>query len=48
MTFEEYCEDFLDLHIGLMSEQQITEARAGYQALINAKRRSRPAPSTPT
>ncbi|MCK7579287.1 MAG: hypothetical protein MZV65_28525 [Chromatiales bacterium] len=38
ITFQEYCEDHLDLHIGLMSEQQLTEARAGYQALLDAAR----------
>ena len=33
MTFEEYCEDFLDLQVGLMSDQALTEARASYDAL---------------
>lgn len=31
MTFQEYCEDILDLHTGLMSETEIAEAMAGYR-----------------
>lgn len=42
ITFEEYCEDYLDLNIGLMSELQIIEARAGYQSLIDAARAQKP------
>lgn len=39
--FEDYCEDYLDLHIALMSEDQLKSARAGYAALIrNSKTQS--------
>lgn len=34
ISFEDYCEDYLDLHIALMSEDQLKSARAGYANLI--------------
>ena len=34
MTFEEYCEDFLDQHIGLMNQSERNEAYAGYKKLL--------------
>lgn len=34
ISFEDYCEDYLDLHIALMSEDQLKSARAGYADLI--------------
>ena len=38
ITFEEFCEDFLDQHIALMSEEQHAEAVRAYQAhLASAK-----------
>jgi len=30
MTFEDFCDDILDLHIGMMTEQQIADARLLY------------------
>lgn len=45
ITFEDYCEDFLDLATGLMSDQQLAEARIGYQALL--ARQTKPAPQHP-
>jgi len=32
MNFQNYCEDMLDLHTGLMSAAQIAEARASFKA----------------
>ena len=37
INFQEYCEDILDQHIGLMSSEQIKEAMAGYQACVAPK-----------
>ncbi len=34
VSFEDYCEDYLDLHIALMSEAQLKSARAGYTELV--------------
>jgi len=34
LTFNEYCEDFLDQHIGLMSDAELATAKAGYNALF--------------
>lgn len=34
ISFEDYCEDYLDLHIALMNEEQLKSARAGYADLI--------------
>lgn len=34
ISFEDYCEDYLDLHIALMSEDQLKSARAGYADLV--------------
>lgn len=34
ISFEEYCEDYLDIHIGLMNEDQLNSARAGYADLV--------------
>lgn len=38
ISFEDYCEDYLDLHIALMSEEQLRSARAGYTALIRTQK----------
>jgi len=32
MSFQEYVEDVLDLHIGLMSKREIQDARKGYES----------------
>ena len=32
MTFNEYLEDVLDLHVGLMSEREINDARESYKS----------------
>jgi hypothetical protein len=32
MSFQDYCDDILDLHTGLMSASQIAEARAAFAA----------------
>jgi hypothetical protein len=32
MNFQTYCDDILDLHTGLMSAEQIAEARASFKA----------------
>jgi len=37
ISFEEYCEDFLDLHIALMSAEQLADAKKGYAKLGFAK-----------
>lgn len=34
ISFEDYCEDYLDLHIALMNEEQLKSARAGYADLV--------------
>lgn len=34
ISFEDYCEDYLDLHIALMNEDQLKSARAGYADLV--------------
>ncbi|HNC11721.1 MAG TPA: hypothetical protein PLF59_08110 [Cyclobacteriaceae bacterium] len=34
ISFEDYCEDYLDLSIALMSEDQLKSARAGYADLV--------------
>lgn len=47
ITFEDYCEDYLDLHIALMSEDQLKSAKAGYAELIrNNKSTKTPAEIT--
>lgn len=33
-TFEDFCEEFLDLHIGLMSEEQLISSKAAYAAFL--------------
>lgn len=40
MTFNEYCEDVLDLHIGLLSEEDRIEAYKSYQAYKGGRPRS--------
>lgn len=39
MTFEEYIEDVLDLHIGLMSKQEIEERRRAFEAANKQEKR---------
>lgn len=34
ISFEDYCEDYLDLHIALMSGEQLKSAQAGYADLL--------------
>jgi len=34
LTFEDYCDDFLGLSIGLASESELNQARAGYKAIF--------------
>ncbi|HHC7130697.1 TPA: hypothetical protein ACN37W_004532 [Vibrio parahaemolyticus] len=34
ISFEDYCEDYLDLHIALMGDEQLKSARAGYADLV--------------
>lgn len=34
ISFEDYCDDYLDLSIALMSDEQLASARAGYADLI--------------
>lgn len=36
ITFEEYLEDMLDQHPGLMSEQELADARASYKKLMSS------------
>jgi hypothetical protein len=40
MTFEEYCEDILDRHIGLMGEDERAEAYASYKAWMAPKKKA--------
>ena len=35
ISFETYLEDVMDLHIGLMSQEQIAEARRAYESATN-------------
>ena len=37
MTFQEYCEDLLNRHTGLMSTEERNEAYAGYRQMIAPK-----------
>jgi hypothetical protein len=37
ISFAEYIEDVLDLHVGLMSEEDLTAAREGYARFIAPK-----------
>ena len=37
ISFAEYIEDVLDLHIGLMSEKDLADAREGYERFIAPK-----------
>lgn len=34
ISFEDYCEDYLDLHIALMSDEQLKSAKKGYAELV--------------
>jgi hypothetical protein len=34
ISFEDYCEDFLDLHIALMNDEQLKSAKYGYAELV--------------
>ena len=43
LTFNQYCEEFLDLQTGLMSDQQIKDAKIGFDLLSSKK----PAPTNP-
>lgn len=38
MTFEEYCEEYLDLHIALMSDEEIKDARQAYNKFIKPEK----------
>lgn len=38
ISFEDYCEEYLDLHIFLMSDDQLKSARAGYANLIRPQK----------
>ena len=40
ISFAEYLEDVLDLHIGLMSEEDLTSAREGYARFVAPKPRN--------
>lgn len=42
ISFEDYCEDYLDLHIALMSREQLETAREGYQQIIKANEKNTP------
>lgn len=35
ITFEDYVEDFLDMHIALMSEQQLSDSRKAYNQFVS-------------
>jgi hypothetical protein len=35
ISFEDYCEDYLDLHIALMSSEQLKDAQEGYAKLLS-------------
>lgn len=34
ISFEDYCEDYLDLHIALMNDEQLKSAKDGYNELV--------------
>lgn len=38
ITFEDFCADYLDLHIGLMSEEQLSNSKAAYAAFLRDSR----------
>lgn len=40
MNFNEYIEDVLDLHTGLMSEEQVAEARKSFEQFMTPKKAS--------
>ena len=35
ITFEDYVEDFMDMHIALMSEEQLADARKAYNQFVS-------------
>lgn len=37
-SFEDYCEDYLDLHTALMNEEEIKSARKGYADFIRTEK----------
>ncbi len=42
-SFETYCEDYLNLTIGLMSEQELQDAKASYEHALTARKSAKPA-----
>lgn len=40
ISFEEYCEDFIDQHIGLMSDEQLKDAKAGYADFVRTREKT--------
>lgn len=37
MTFEEYCEEYLDMHVALMSSEQKREAGLAFRGMNDSK-----------